>query len=429
MLKATKIIFLLMMLSPVVSGQKLINSPYSRFGLGTLEEQGTFRLRSLGGSAVAIRDPLTINYLNPASLSALDTNSFVLDFGFDYQMNKLSDGNSSYNSDDMNLHHIFMAFPITKRIGFAMGIAPYSAGYYNLSSKTLVGDPDYDPVMGETDRKYKGVGGYNQAIMSLGINPVGGLSLGINMKFLYGEITRESVYYFLDDNNYYNDLKSESMLLKGFNFDYGAQYEFDFDNNFFAVAGFSFTNKRAYTCEYENLTTKFTVYAGSPYSADTLYHQYLPDAKITLPTTIAFGFSAGQKDKFTLSASYQASYWTNATFLGYEDSFRNTSTISFGAEFIPSKYANYNYFNRVEYRLGGHLGENYFVLNNEQLKEFGITFGVGFPLNRTRSRINMNFEYSNRVGSFGNGLHRENYFNLGLSFNFYEFWFLKRKYD
>ena len=69
------------------------------------------------------------------------------------------------------------------------------------------------------------------------------------------------------------------------------------------------------------------------------------------------------------------------------------------------------------------------MVNNEQIKEFGITFGAGIPLRRTNSTINVFFEYGNRKGSFENGLHKEAFYNMGISFNFYDRWFIKRKYD
>ena len=63
------------------NGQKLINSPYSRFTIGTLEPVGSFRNLGMGGIGTALRDNSSISYSNPASYSSLDTNSFIFDFG------------------------------------------------------------------------------------------------------------------------------------------------------------------------------------------------------------------------------------------------------------------------------------------------------------------------------------------------------------
>ena len=73
------------------SGQKHINSPYSRFNIGTLEPEGSFRSLGMGGVGTAMRDNSSIYFSNPASYSSLDTISFVFDFGLDYGRNFISD--------------------------------------------------------------------------------------------------------------------------------------------------------------------------------------------------------------------------------------------------------------------------------------------------------------------------------------------------
>src|SRR5659263_142974 len=95
------------------SGQKLINTPFSRFNIGTLEPQGSFRSLGMGSVGTAMRDNSSIYFTNPASFSSLDTNSFVFDFGIDYGRNFISDGVSKYSSDDLNFHHLIIGFPLS----------------------------------------------------------------------------------------------------------------------------------------------------------------------------------------------------------------------------------------------------------------------------------------------------------------------------
>ena len=59
------------------TAQKLIDSPYSRFNIGALQPQGSFKSLSMGGVGTAMRDNTSIFFLNPASYSSLDTISFV----------------------------------------------------------------------------------------------------------------------------------------------------------------------------------------------------------------------------------------------------------------------------------------------------------------------------------------------------------------
>ena len=131
-------ISLFFIVSPA-KGQKLINSPYSRFNIGTINPAGSFRSLSMGGTGLAMRDNNTIYFNNPASYSSFDTTSFIFDFGMDYSIIDLSNGVTSYSSDDMNFNHLLMGFPISKNWGFATGVVPVSNGYYNLSQVTDIG--------------------------------------------------------------------------------------------------------------------------------------------------------------------------------------------------------------------------------------------------------------------------------------------------
>src|SRR5664279_5128313 len=117
------------------SGQKNIDSPYSRFNLGSLQPEGPFRSLGMGGVGTAMRNNSAISYTNPASYSSLDTLSFVFDIGMDYGRNSISNGGSTYSSSDLNFNHLIMGFPLSKRWGFAVGIVPWSSGYYKISDE------------------------------------------------------------------------------------------------------------------------------------------------------------------------------------------------------------------------------------------------------------------------------------------------------
>ena len=428
MLRYIKLFIILLFISPLLHSQKLVNSPYARFGPGTLDLQGSFRVLSMGGAGTALGGPLDINYSNPASYSKVDTNSFVFDFGFDYRILVLDDGTKTHFSEDLNFRHLVMAFPIGKRIGFAAGAIPYSSGYYNIISTTKLGDTNFDPLIGETEERHRGVGGYNNIFWGIGISPIKNLSIGVNMTFLLGEIKKENAYLFLDDNNHFHSHSKEEAKIRGFNFNYGVQYTIDFKNDFYSTAGFTFTGSKKYKAETMSLISRYSIYTGSVLSTDTLAYNENLNNSITLPQSISFGLVIGKKDFFTIAADYSMTDWSESLFFGYESYFTNSNTIRLGAELIPNKSSNYNIFNRVEYRIGGHITDSHLMVNNEQLKEFGITFGAGIPLNKTKSRINLYFEYGNRSGSFENGLHIETYYNAGMSFNFYDYWFFKKEY-
>ncbi len=409
-------------------GQKMINSPYARFGPGIIEQQGILKSRSMGGAGIALRDPLSINYLNPASYSSVDTNSFVFDFGIEYQTNILVDESGSYSSDDINFHHLAMSIPLTRWMGFAVGIVPYSNGYYNLMKTVTEDDPEYNPVIGEVQNTHKGSGSYNNFFAGIGVSPFRNLSMGVNFTYLFGNIERDNLYLFTDDKNQFNNLSSENIRVYGYDFDYGMQYSVNLKNDLYASVGISYSMKKVYNSEYEKLFSRYAPYQGSEISVDTLTYVSNENASVELPEELGMGLAFGKKDLFLIMADFTMTNWDDVTFHGYEEYLVNSSSIRLGAEFIPDKDANFNYLNRIEYRLGGFFSDGHLVVNGEQLNEFGITFGAGLPMNRSKSKVNLHVEYLSRIGSFENGLHNENCWTIGISLDLYDYWFMKQKY-
>ena len=74
------------------SDKNLLIHLIARFNLGILEPAGSFRSSRDGRYGTAMRDNNSIYFSNPASYSSLDTNSFIFDFGLDYGISNLSDG-------------------------------------------------------------------------------------------------------------------------------------------------------------------------------------------------------------------------------------------------------------------------------------------------------------------------------------------------
>ena len=121
--------------------------------------------------------------------------------------------------------------------------------------------------------------------------------------------------------------------------------------------------------------------------------------------------------------------WSKASIPGAAGYMADTKSVLFGAEFIPDKYSNYSFFKRIEYRIGGHVGDDYLVVKGEQLKEYGASFGIGIPIRKSFSKTNLYFDFTRKTGSPGSILPTENVYSMGISLNIYDTWFLKRKYD
>jgi hypothetical protein len=422
---------LLFSLSFTTNGQKLVNTPYARFNLGAIEPAGSFKSLGMGGIGMALRDNSSMFISNPASYSSIDTNSFVFDFGLDASINVLSDGKTSYTSDDINFDHLIMGFPITKGWGVVTGVVPLTSGYYKLYDAVVKGDPDYDPITGASFSYHSGEGGFNNFFFGTGVNITKKLSVGVNMRVLFGMINRSYTVNFTDFYNVFNNSATEKLNINGINFDYGIQYSAPLKNNYFLNAGVSVTTGKNYSTDYEMLTTKFTAYG----NRDTILYVSDNTTPTYIPGTFRIGIALGKKNKFSAGFDFNSTKWSASKLPGLQGYAADTKSYLFGAEFIPDKYSNYSFMKRLEYRVGAHLGDNYLIIDGAQLKEYGASFGIGIPMSRTLQKVNslsktnFFFDYTRKYGPSSGNLPTENYYTIGISLNFYDFWFRKLKYD
>jgi hypothetical protein len=408
------------------NGQKLINSPYSRFNIGSLEPAGSFRNLGMGGVGTAIRDNNSISYSNPASYSSLDTNSFVFDFAIDYGKSIFSDGVSEYSSDDFNFHHLIFGFPLAKDWGLALGITPYSSGYYKMSEVVLSDDPEFNPTVGEYTSYHSGEGGYSNFFLGSGININKNISIGVNMTILFGQVKRVYQVNFSDIYNVYHNNALENLRLGGINFDYGIQYITPLKNDYFFNAGASLSSSKYYRSQYDQISLKATVYS----SQDTISFVADDSTRAFIPGTLKLGISFGKKNKFTTGLDLIITNWSNSKIPGMDGYAADTKALLFGAELIPDRFSNYSPLKRLEYRIGGHIADNYLIIQEEQVKEIGVSFGIGLPLRRSLSKANLYFDYTRKTGPSLSKLYSSNCFTMGVSLNLYDgFWFMQRKYN
>ena len=121
-------------------------TPYSIFGIGELRREGTAFNSSMGGVGIATRNKRFINYLNPASITARDSLSFMADIGLSQKNTILRQGNMKSGNNTFNMYDFIISFPVYRSSAFMVGITPFSDLGYGFSTK--VTDPQ---VIGNTN--------------------------------------------------------------------------------------------------------------------------------------------------------------------------------------------------------------------------------------------------------------------------------------
>jgi hypothetical protein len=412
--KLTFLLIFLFSLNQLSEGQNNTNSPYTRFGLGELVDAHSGEQKALGGVGFGSRNGLSVNTLNPASYSAVDSLTFMFDFGFGGLLSRFSlpaGTNSKFNA---NLEYITMQFPLTKWLGFSAGVLPFSFTGYNFYRNDSVLIPTSSgSVYSKYTETYNGEGGVSQVYAGLGAKFLNHISVGVNAYYMFGDVVNNRNVQF-GETTYSNgnSTQENSIDISSFRFRYGLQMFNTFAKKHDVTLGLIYEAKAPLNGSF--VQRHFAI------PADTMVY----DKGFDMPQTLGAGLYYTFDSRLSLGFDYSLQQWAKAKYFGVTDSLRNRTRLALGAEWIPDPRGR-RYFDRVRYRAGLSLTDAYYKVNGVSAPQnFGISFGIGLPLRTSSTMVNASVEYG-RSGE--RSLLREDYFKFTVNAVFNESWFFKRK--
>ena len=426
--KNSLIIVLLVYCSLTASSQLNTSSPYSRFGLGEMQKQGFIKSLSMGSTGLALRTNNQINYLNPASYTATDTMSFIFDFGLNTYRNYYISSDDKTSMGNINLHHIAIAFPVTRWWKSSAGITPYTSVGYNIKeSQNLQG-------IGAFNYYFTGNGGLNKLFVGNAVSFFNRINIGFNMSYLFGYINYNRQMGLLSDNAAAIPSSENRMNIGGMMYHLGFQYSETIKEKYFITIGAIIENKS--DLKTEGLFRNQLIFPGnSAQINDSVIifpsiniHTESLTGKINLPRNVGVGLSLGIRNVLTLTGDYYMQDWSNTLILGKNDSLTNSGSMHLGAEFIPSTSMLRSYFSRIHYRVGGYQSNTYISIRGQQINDYGMTFGLGLPFRNTKTSFNVGVILGQR-GTLKNDLIKENYGIVHFGVSLHDIWFRKRKYE
>lgn len=416
----------LMILSGVATAQNNTNSPYTRYGYGDLSSQTSGKSKGMGGVAYGLRDGSQVNIANPASYTMVDSLTFLFDAGVSLQNTNLSNGTTKTNVGNSSFDYVTMQFRLHRRLGMTLGLLPYSNVGYSFSEGQSKAPMHY--------KQYSGEGGLHQAFIGLGFKVMKNLSIGANVSYLWGDITRQDHVAFVESGNY-DYWRVNSMSAKKFKFDFGLQYTQQLNAKNDVTVGAVFSpkislNNDAYLQTQTALKTVASDGSSSYSDYNTERTDY--DTKFDLPMNIGVGVAYRYDKRMTVAADYTLQSWSKAKYQGRND-FYDMQKVAMGFEYLPS-YTGRSYFSHIKYRIGGYYATPYYKVKDETTNEYyrasseyGLTAGFGLPLPRTRSVLSISAQYVNVSGK--RNMLDEKYMRLCIGITFNERWFFKRKVD
>ncbi|MDB9874130.1 hypothetical protein OAC97_02595 [Flavobacteriaceae bacterium] len=430
----------LILITVVFSGlsyaQQGSSSPYSFYGIGSLKFKGTVENQSMGGLSV-YSDSIHINLRNPASFAGKNLKSFNNEsrpikytVGGSHSEVKLSSGSQIDKSSTSSLDYLAIAIPLGK-FGAGFGVLPYSSVGYKLQST------DANDVV---QYKYRGEGGLNRVFLGFGYQLSNDFRLGVDASYNFGNIKNTNIAFGYNSEGellQYQSREQNRSDLGGLTYNFGLIFSKLIKSNLEVTASATFSpsseltssNSRAYSTIVIDPTTQqeFTINI----SEVDLSVFNLETTKLTLPSKSSFGVGIGEPRKWFAGVEYtylKASEFSNRLLTIQNATYEDAATISVGGFYIP-KFDSFNrYWKRIVYRTGIRFEDTGLRINNEDIKEFGISFGVGLPVGRIFSNANVGFEIGTRGVNTAN-LVKENFVKFQMSLSLNDRWFEKRKFN
>ncbi len=274
-----------------------------------------------------------------------------------------------------------------------------------------------------------GKGGVNKLFFGYGYSLTSALSVGIDVNYFFGNIQTSAMEYISGVQFGTRELNTSSV--SGFSTNLGLMFNKKIakENSLFSSITYSPESKFNIT----NTTKIGTVSFVDPLNPSDIDFEEATNISRTLinPSKLSVGLGYGNTKKFGVGT--QLTFTENTNFANRFDdinnvTFTNGTKLGVGGFYIPKILSFGNYWNRVTYRAGMTYETTGMVINNQDLKEYGINFGLGLPMTGTFSNINIGFEYGSR-GTKKANLIQENYLNVLISLSLSDKWFVKSKYN
>lgn len=430
------IVLILLVSTFQIKAQSFVLSPYSRYGLGEMQNNTEPVSFSMGGLTTAFRDRYAINSFNPASYTVLihDQDSLPMLFNGGFKGNYSSQKSTTQTSNRFSgsLNSFSFAFKAAENWGMAFGLQPYSSVGYNLETSFPIDS------LANYSAKYEGSGGFNKFWMGHAVELFDHLSIGANVSYIFGSLTQTRRIVF-DTSAYYNTKTMSSRYVGDVAFDFGAQYEIILNRDSVLsdktrlILGVSVGLPCELNASESMLAMRYYASGGSEYIIDTTGIADNIEGTVSLPMSISGGFLLSRDQRWSFGADFKIQDWSDFKAFGESDSLKNSMSINAGFSFTPEKKSVSKYSTKMTWYGGIHYDQTYLSLKGEELSKIGISFGCSWPLKSIyprlqRSVITTGIEFG-KMGTTNQNLIEENYIRFVFGISLKERWFEKKKYN
>lgn len=386
--------------------QNMTSSPYSRYAYGDLNENVPTGFRAMGGVGFGMRNNKAINPAQPASYTACDSLTFMMDIAASANWSRYEDASGMRNKANGNLEYLTLQVPLYKQwIAASVGLLPYSSVGYNIVLEDSIRS-DYHYA-----KTYTGEGNISEVYGGLSFNICNWLALGANVYYMWGDLAHLRTLSF-SEASLHTTIQDELLSVSSVRFRYGAQFFHTWGDHSIVLGGM-FENKMKLGSQYVAIETQtddsIPVYEGG----------------FETPMVYGAGVSYNWANRLTVAVDFERQCMSSALYNGAAgklSGLQDKNRYALGVEYRHNPQGR-KYVERMLWRAGVNVQDEYLV--SIGAKRVTASIGIGFPLWTIGTTINTTIEYAHR-GSAATGL-VDNSLRFTIGASIAESWFLKRK--
>ena len=410
--------------SGIIFSQISTNSPYSRFGLGNLNNSSSADQLGMGGSSVVYNNPDVINFNNPATYSSFKAKSFLFTTSLNSSASRFTTSNNIQYENNTSFSKIALGFPVNQYISVSSGLLPFSnVGYqldYNDTENFLEDTVSISSI---------GNGGLSKYYLGASVKLHKTLSVGVNATYLFGGLSRNKTADF-NNSSIFNVSSVNRTNITGVSFETGLLFNTDLSEDNNISFGLTYNHNANLNARRTLLGTTYELNNSLLVIKDTFQNE-VENGTIVLPSKLSAGMMYSS-EKWLLLANYSSQNWSDYSLtFGEEredDNLENSVCVSSGLQYTPEFNSVTKYWKRINYRMGARYDKTYLSLKDLQLTEKSLSFGLGLPVKRSNSFYNIGMEVG-KQGTTQDKLIQERFVRFTFGVTFKGLWFVKRKYD
>jgi hypothetical protein len=399
-------------------GQNNMGTPYSKFAFGLLQDNyGAYT--AMGGVSAGIRDNSNINFLNPASYTALDSLRFYFQMGITGEYVDVSTYKEHTNYKVAQNAALNMAFRIYKKTFMSFGLTQKSdRGFDLVYAYPLSGDLSKYSI-----QELEGLGGLNEVYLGIAYQ-LGRLSLGINAAYIFGKVEdRLTLVLQPATSGYY--IKTQTLThISNPLFTFGVQLPLSLSKNSNLILGGSFNFETKLHGSQDYLAVQTSNTSGS---SITLNNDSFENGNITYPFRIIFGGSYSYKNKWIFAGDYTFQKMSDYKEFGENQEFQDYHKAAIGGSLQPNETGRH-WWQRNKYMIGAYFARTHLRFNYTDINVYGATIGTQMPLRLARQELMLGVAVDLGMrGTHRNNQILEKYAKLRINIAFKEIWFMKAK--